>query len=423
MKPLWFCVTLLGLSACDLGMLDNGEEDLGEAGEPSVSADAPVVEWHVGYGTQYGEHVHEGMETSDGGYIGVGQTDDGDMSDILVIKIDADGEEEWQFIAGKSGAFDFGIAVAEASDGFVVSAGLTLDGKHQPALIKLDADGEVVWQEVYSGDGYGAIRGVEVLDDGSIIATGYTSEAEAGFLFIAEGTGLLLKVDADGEEVWRQSLSVSQGAKVRALSDGGFAIGTTEWMESDIENAVIVRTDEEGRELWSQAYGGSNTVQAFDMALDADGGFVLAGHTTGYGAENWDCIAISVDEDGAERWSTRFGQPRGFSGGYIHDECYGIQQDTDGGFIVAGGTGDEYEEYSSCASDYGCSDEWKAYVVKLTAAGEIAWQSVYGGTDEGNNAAEYINLTSDGGYILFNDTDEMATGDSNSFGFMKLAPL
>ena len=46
-----------------------------------------------------------------------------------------------------------------------------------------------------------------------------------------------------------------------------------------------------------------------------------------------------------------------------------------------------------------------------------------GGTDAGNNAAEYINLTSDGGYILFNDTDEMATGDSNSFGFMKLAPL
>ena len=32
-----------------------------------------------------------------------------------------------------------------------------------------------------------------------------------------------------------------------------------------------------------------------------------------------------------------------------------------------------------------------------------------------------IGLTADGGYILFSDTDEMATGDSNSFGFMKLS--
>ena len=129
----------------------------------------------------------------------------------------------------------------------------------------------------------------------------------------------------------------------------------------------------------------------------------------------------AVDEDGTERWSTRFGQPRGFSGRYIHDECYGIQQDPDGGFIVAGGTGDEYGEYSSCSDDYGCSDEWKSYVVRLDADGEVLWQAVYGGVDEGNNAAEYIGLTADGGYIIFSDTDEMATGDSNSFGFMKLS--
>ena len=406
------------LAGCDLGEALKGEDP---AGTPSVSGDAPAVEWHVGYGTLNGEHVHEGMQTSDGGYIGVGQTDDGDMSDFLVVKVSEDGEEEWQLSAGQSGAFDFGIAVAEAADGFVIAGGLTVEGKHQPALMKLDADGELLWQEVYSDAGYGALRGVEILDDGSIIATGYTDESEAGFLFIAEGNGLLLKTSAGGEELWRQSLSISQGAKVRSLADGGFAIGTTEWTESDVENAVIVRTDASGEELWSRSYGGENTVQAFDMTLDAAGGFVLTGHTTGYGAENWDCIAIAVDEDGAERWSTRFGQPRGFSGRYIHDECYGIQQDTDGGFIVAGGTGDEYGEYSSCSDDYGCSDEWKSYVVRLSAAGEVLWQAVYGGVDEGNNAAEYIGLTADGGYIIFSDTDEMATGDSNSFGFMKLS--
>ena len=404
----------LALVGCELGRAD-------AVGTPSVSDDAPAVEWHVGYGTPRDEHVHEGMQTADGGYIGVGQTDDGAASDLLVIKVSADGAEEWQVSAGQSGAFDFGVAVAEASDGYVVAGALTEEGKHQPALMKLDADGEVLWQQVYSGAGYGALRGVEVLSDGTIVATGYTDEAEAGFLFIAEGTGLLLKTSADGEALWQQPLSVPQGAKVRALADGGFAIGTTAWTESDVENAVIVRTDASGAELWSQSYGGENTVQAFDMTLDPAGGFVLAGHTTGYGAENWDCITIAVAEDGTERWMTRFGQPRGFSGRYIHDECYGIQSTPDGGFVVAGGTGDEYGAYSSCSEAYGCSDEWKSYVVRLDADGEVVWQAVYGGNDRGHNAAEYIGLTADGGYMIFSDTDEMATGDSNSFGFMKLS--
>ena len=110
----------LSLAGCDLGEALKGEDP---AGTPSVSGDAPSVEWHVGYGTLNGEHVHEGMQTSDGGYIGVGQTDDGDMSDFLVVKVSEDGEEEWQLSAGQSGAFDFGIAVAEAADGFVIGVG------------------------------------------------------------------------------------------------------------------------------------------------------------------------------------------------------------------------------------------------------------------------------------------------------------
>ena len=57
----------LVLAGCELGRAD-------AVGTPSVSDDAPAVEWHVGYGTPRDEHVHEGMQTADGGYIGVGKT-------------------------------------------------------------------------------------------------------------------------------------------------------------------------------------------------------------------------------------------------------------------------------------------------------------------------------------------------------------
>ena len=48
---------------------------------------------------------------------------------------------------------------------------------------------------------------------------------------------------------------------------------------------------------------------------------------------------------------------------------------------------------------------------------------MYGdGSDEGNNAAEFIDITQDGGYILFNDSDTPFISDKepNNFGFMKI---
>ena len=64
----------------------------------------------MGHGTDFEEHVHEGMETSDGGFIAIGQTGEGSGSatDILIIKVDAEGQLEWQQQLGTSGQMDVG---------------------------------------------------------------------------------------------------------------------------------------------------------------------------------------------------------------------------------------------------------------------------------------------------------------------------
>ena len=40
---------------------------------------------------------------------------------------------------------------------------------------------------------------------------------------------------------------------------------------------------------------------------------------------------------------------RGYSAQYIHDECYGVRQDYDGGFVMTGGSGNETPSYSNQA--------------------------------------------------------------------------
>jgi len=415
---LLLTLSIIGLSAC------SGE---GLTYTPH-SEGAPTMEWHVGQGTPQEEHVHEGIETTDGGFIAIGQAGEasGQGTDMLIIKVDSEGALEWQQQLGTEGKSDLGVAVIELSNGdFLAGGGLFNDGEQQRALVRLDASGEVEWSKTYTHTGVGAVRGLTLADNGSIIATGYVDAGEEGFLFIAtEGEGFLMQVDAQGVLEWDESLSAPQGTKVHSLATGGYRVLSSGWTDVDGEDkmtSMVLDTDASGRENNFQAYESEGMNQAFDFDQTDDGGAILAGHTTGYGAANWDCLLQRIDAEGELVWAKTFGQPRGYSASYVHDECYGVRVLDDGGFVMTGGSGDEYL-YSAEGHPSGPSDEWKVYLIRTDSDGELEWQNVYGdGADSGNNAGEFMTLTSDGGFMVFTDTDSAGEAAPNNFGFMKFA--
>jgi hypothetical protein len=393
-----------------------------------LAAQAPQMEWHKGYGTDNGEHIHEIMQTGDGGYIGIGQTDeeDGSASDILVVKIDEDGEYKWQRIIGTKNKFDTGIFVEEAEGGYVIGGGL-FKGNQQRYMAKLDYEGEFIWQHLYENDRNGMIRGIDILDNGDIVTTGYKNSIQSGFIFIADNCdGFIMKTDKGGNVIWEKSISAPQGAKVRQeLNGNGFAICTTIWMNDPEhpQDFYLIKTDNEGNEYWSKNYGGDSDEHCYDFDLTADGGYILGGHTRSpsYGVVNWDFLMMKIDSEGNEEWHRTFGQPRGYDPDFIHDEAYGVCQTSDGGYVIVGGTGDEYE-YSESGNPFGASDIWKVFLVKVKPNGELEWQSVYGSNTD-NNAGEYLGLTNDGGYIIGTDSDSAGKEnyEPNNFGFMKIS--
>jgi len=386
------------------------------------------MEWHEGFGTKYGEHVHEGFQTNDGGYLGVGQTWEGysDYQDILVVKADSSGNLEWQTIIGTEDQFDVGICAIETRDGYFIGGGIysEAEGRQLRGLVKLQLDGDTIWTRTYSGTRNGAIRGIDIAYDGNLITTGYIGCYDPGFVFISEESdGFVMKCDTSGDVIWDKSISAPQGTKIREEKDSTIAIASTKWIYSggDYQNVVLIKTDTAGNETMTKTYGGKNHNQCFDFDLTKDGGYIFAGHTRGYGVDNWDYLLLKVDASGNEEWVKTFGQPRGYDPEYIHDESYGVRQTPDEGYIIAGGSGDEYA-YSKCGHPAGCSGEWKAYLVKTDSLGNRLWEGVYPTSPVGNNAAEYIGLTSDGGYIVFTDTDSESPPTPNNYGFMKLAP-
>jgi hypothetical protein len=392
-------------------------------------AQIPVMEWHKGFGTDKEEHVHEGWQTIDGGYIAVGDNWEGtgEYTNVLVVKTDQQGNQEWLVELGTEGQWDVGISVKETAGGYIVGGGFYNDntGNQDRGLIKLDFDGNIVWQKTYAGNGANAVRGLDINADGSIIATGYINAFEYGYIFIIdEGEGFVMKTDANGSLIWDERISTPQGTKVRIENDGNIAVVSTKWVVhngNDDQDVLLIKTNADGKETLVKNYGGEHLDQCFDFDLTLDGGYILTGHTLSYGVANWDYFVLKIDADGNEEWVSTFGQPRGYDPRWIHDESYAVRSTPDGGYIICGGSGDEYT-YSAQGHASGSSNEWKAYLVKVDGNGQLLWEAVYPSESVGNNAGEFIALTDDGGYIIFTDTDSAFPPEPNNFGFMKIAP-
>ena len=379
--------------------------------------------WYMGLGTDREEHVHEGMQTSDLGFIAIGhhwekEEDPTGFTDMIVLKTDSNGKELWQTIIGTSDKFDVGYAVNELSDGYVASGGLYKDGNQKSAIVKLDFDGNILWKKIFNHTGVGAIRGIEVLDNDDMVVTGYKDGDDEGFLFISDGSkGFITKISTNGDVIWDKDLSAMQGTKVKQTSKGGFVVGSVEWVDEGL-NASMHYLDSNGNTISTKLFGGNNNVQLFDMDITNKDYVVFTGHTTGYNTANWDCIIMLIDDQGNEVWTTIFGNPRGYDPKFILDECYGVRETLDGGFVVTGGTGD-HSDYYGTGHPNGTSDEWKVLLSEFDKDGNMTSINVFGGgNDKGNDAGEFIDVTNDGGYIIFSDTDSKGLKGPNNFGFL-----
>lgn len=89
--------------------------------------------------------------------------------------------------------------------------------------------------------------------------------------------------------------------------------------------------DAYGTLLWSKTYGGPSFERARSIIETADHRFIVAGYTSSYGQGDKDVWVIKIDPGGNLLWSQALGGPG-------CDEAYAMAALTDGGFVIAGNT-------------------------------------------------------------------------------------
>ena len=306
--------------------------------------------WTQTYGgvqTDWGMGV---FQTEDGGYIIAGSTTSFGMGDwdAYLIKTDSAGNEEWSRTFGGM-LIDAGNCLGQTTDGGYIIAGTTYSfgaGDSDLYLVKTDSAGNLIWGHTFGGTEMDGAAGVQPTSDGGYIMAGWSGPGD-------NYDAILVKCDSAGTQEWLQTYGGDDWDDAWAVlqtAEGGYLItGITYSFGPGPVNIYLVKTDENGNELWHRTAGEFGESRGHDLKPAAGGGYIIAG-STGTMSNLQDVFVFKINENGDEIWSVTTGA----SG---DEEAYGIVQTAGGGYVIAGfsssfGQGDS-DVYLVCLDEEG----------------------------------------------------------------------
>jgi hypothetical protein len=370
------------------------------------------IQWQQSFGGASDDLLYSMQPTSDGGYILGGYSESGisgnknsttyGNSDFWIVKLDANGNRQWEKIFGGTG-YDELYALQQTGDGGYILGGVSDSGisgnktndsfgSFDYWLIKVDASGNKQWDQIFGGDGDDYFSGLQQTSDGGYLAGGFSNSDVSGNKTNSCFGGFdywVVKINAAGQKLWERSFGGSDDDWLNSLqkrADGGYSLGgySLSGISGNKTNLGVggldywvVTIDSNGNRQWEQSFG--------------------VGESDDY------CVARS-DASGNKLWDKCFG-------GTGADDLYSIQQIGNGGYVLGGCSTSEATGNKTSAA-FGSGDYW---LVGVNSGGEKLWEKVVGGAN--NDVLRSLYETEDGGFILGGYSYSDVSGNKTTAAF------
>ena len=166
----------------------------------------------------------------------------------------------------------------------------------------------------------------------------------------------LVKTDSLGDTLWTKTYGGNNndfGYSVSQTADGGYILlGSSESFGVGAADFYLIKTNANGDTIWTRTYGGNDYEYGYSVAVTTNGGYILLGSTSSFGAGSSDIWFIKTNSIGDTLWTRTYG-------GIGSDGGSSVQQTSDEGYIITGMT----KSYGSGNADI--------YLIKTDSLGNV----------------------------------------------------
>jgi|GEM_PF-2149318 len=329
------------------------------------------IKWEKCFGGSGDEWSVDIIQTQDGGFAAIANTcsNDGDVSgyngnqDIWVIKLDSDGNLLWQKCLGGT-LLEAGKRIHETSDGgFLVigdtnSNDLNVSGNHgsyDAWVVKLaPATGNIPpaieWQRCFGGSK--GDTGLDVVEEshGNYLLVGSSESTDGDLSGISKYIGYWIASFDSNRNITRQArYGGSNGADATDFirtSDGNYLIsGYTNSYDGNVtgkhgkSDIWIVKVNKEFELLWEKCLGGDGYDNNPYLIERKPGQYIIKGYTDSNNGDitksygNGDLWVVKINDTPTIEWESSIGTPNKEESGYPYG---GLIRVSDNEFLTSG---------------------------------------------------------------------------------------
>ena len=221
-------------------------------------------------------------------------------SSIYVVKTDAEGNETWSRVFD-SGQNVLAAAGTAARDGGVIILATVMyypDFDNDILLLKIDEEGEEIWTRTWQEAGLAGYAMARTSDDCILITGIYETSADK------PSELYLLKVDAEGNQIWMAVQGdpglYESGQSVIETVDGSYLVlvSTTASLYAGSSGVELAQFAENGDFLYLKPLATRHKIKAQMILQSTGGGYVITGSIVDDSADTYQAVLIKTDADG-----------------------------------------------------------------------------------------------------------------------------